>query len=233
MSSRTSLAVLLAACLLAPAATVMARRHPVAADWVPAPTANPRLRFRGERAIFTHGNLTIQVERLDGRRRKLFLKSAGLETPDPFDPDVLGLDLFTFLLRVENLESQAVELRPQNFFLITRRPVSNSTPCDFSCLTSLARQAGFDSDSTRKFLSTMMDSSESIAPGGRLSKLLVYTRMPESFKDFVLDLDLISMGIRQTRFVIPYHVARISRKRRQAAAKNSGAPAPASAERRP
>jgi hypothetical protein len=82
--------------------------------------------------------------------------------------------------------------------------VSHSTPCDFHCLYAIGQRAGYDDRGVRKLVSACFDASESIPTGGKLSKLLVFNRMPDAFKDFTLDLDWVSVGSEQLRFILPY-----------------------------
>ena len=194
------------ALVLAAGPSVAARRHAPGAEWVPLDRGDPRLTVKGDRATFTARALTFEIELLDGPRRMLFLKSAGLGGHDPYDAAGLGFEALTFLVRLDNRSDETVVMRPQNFFLITRRPVSHNTPCDYSCLVAISERAGFDRAGEKQVLASALDASETIRAGGRLSKLLVFTDIPDAFRGFVLDLDMISVGSEQVRFVLPYAV---------------------------
>ncbi len=197
-------AALLALSLALPG-PALAARHPAAGAWVPDPKdAQEGLSIRGERVSYRGDALQVEIELLDARRRRLFLASAGLPDTDPFHEDVIGWRVFTFLVRLENTGDAPLQIRPQSFFFITRRPVSQSTPCDFLCLRAAAEKSGLDRAAADRLVRASLDTSESILPGERLSKLLVYTRMPDAFKEFVLDLDGLSLAGERLRMTVPY-----------------------------
>ena len=201
---RNALVLVLASGLFFPS---MGARHPADSHWVPVDKhAEGPLTIEAERAIFRGPEMHLQVELLDAPRRALFLKSAGIETADPFHKDLLGWRVFTFLVRLQNTSDQPLLLQPPSFFFITKRPVSYTTPCDLDCILTAADRAGLDRNGTRKLQQAVLDPSETIRPGGRLSKLLVYVHIPEEFKQFVLDMDGISVGSEQLRFIVPYNV---------------------------
>ena len=193
---------------LASAAPALAAKHPATANWMPyADQKNAEGQALDEdRVTFRNENVDIRIELLNEEKRGLFLKSAGIETGDPFSTENIGWRTFTFLVRVTNLGDQPVQLRPQSFFFITKGPVSNSTPCDFTCLIAAGERARLTKDEGKRLLRAVMDTSETLNAGGKISKLLVYTRMPEAFKKFLLDLDGFSVAGEIFRVAIPYAV---------------------------
>jgi hypothetical protein len=200
---RPTVAILLAA--LALAGLAVAARHPASGHWLPAVQGGDGgLQVRGERVVYRSDELRIEIELLDGPQRRIFLSSAGIPASDPFHEDTLGWRVFTFLLRLENSGATPIQIRPQSFYFITRRPVSQSSPCDFLCLRAAAEKAGLDRAAADRLVRAALDTSESIQPGERLSKLLIYTRLPDAFKDFVLDLDGMSVGGERLRLSVPY-----------------------------
>lgn len=176
--------------------------------WLPAPAhgrqADSRLSLAGDRAVFRDEGVLLEVELLDDERRALFLQSAGLEGGDPLVPKPWEVGFYTFLVRVENRGESALHLRPQNIFFITRRPLSQVTPCDFACLYSIADRAGYDTEHRERLLHAALADSVALEPGGRISKLLVFTRVPVKFKDFALEFGAIDGADRQHRFRLPY-----------------------------
>jgi hypothetical protein len=193
---------------LAAASASLAARHPVSAHWVPRsePKKGIELVLRGERVIFKGDELHLEVELLDDEHRALFLESAGITGADPFHSDVFGRPVFTFLIRLENLAEAEIGMRPLSFFLITKGPVSYTYPCDLECLQAASTRAGLESADTKKLLRAVLDQSQSLKPGERLSKLLVFHRAPEKFKEFRLDLDGFTLKAANLRFVVPYAV---------------------------
>ncbi len=194
-----------------------AAKHPTTADWQPLPGlgGDPRQRLEGERVTFRNQDALIQVELLDDARRRLFLESAGVRTGDPFASASVGWRLFTFLVRMENVGGEAIQVRPQSFFFITRKPVSHATPCDFTCLIAAAERGKLNQEESRLLLRATLDASETLIPGQKMSKLLVYTRMPDAFRDFILDLDGLSVGSEMLRVVVPYAVPKPEKKSRK------------------
>ena len=194
--------------VLVSAAPALAGKHPATANWQPyADQKGDRGRGLDEdRITFRNDNVEIRIELLNDEKRGLFLKSAGIETGDPFSTANIGWRTFTFLIRVTNLGDQEVQLRPQSFFFITKGPVSNSTPCDFTCLIAAGERAELSRDEGKRLLQAVMDTSSTLTAGGKISKLLVFTRMPDAFKKFVLDLDGFSVGGEVFRVAIPYAV---------------------------
>jgi len=199
------------------AAPALAGKHPAGANWQPyADRKGDAGQVRdGGRVRFSNENVEIIIELLDDEKRALFLKSAGIETGDPFSAANIGWRTFTFLVRVASLGDQEIQLRPQSFYFITKGPVSNSTPCDFTCLLAAGERADLSKDEGKRLLRAVMDTSETLAPGGKLSKLLVYTHMPDAFKKFVLDLDGFSVGGEVFRVAIPYAVPRPEKKAKE------------------
>ena len=198
--------VLLLALLSAPPA--LAGKHPTTANWQPyADQKDDKGRTLDEdRVTFRNNTVEVLIELLNEEKRGLFLRSAGIETGDPFSTANLGWRAFTFLIRVNNLGDQDLQLRPQSFFFITKSPMSNSTPCDFSCLIAAGERASLTVDEGKRLLRAVMDTSETLAAGGKLSKLLVFTLIPDAFQKFVLDLDGFSVGGDVFRVAIPYGV---------------------------
>lgn len=185
-----------------------AKKHPATADW--QPYANSKEDVSNAvvdgRVTFQNPNALVQIELLDDANRELFLESAGITTGDPFSAQAIGWHTFSFLLRVTNTGESDIEIRPQSFFFITRKPVSNSTACDFTCLIAAGERVKLKKDESKRLLRAVMDTSETLAPGEKLSKLLVYNRMPSEFRDFVLDLDGFSVSGELFRIVVPYAV---------------------------
>ncbi|MFQ5671185.1 MAG: hypothetical protein ACE5HD_11810 [Acidobacteriota bacterium] len=192
------------------ASPTLAAHHPSAGRWIPDAAVGEAsgVSLRDQRAVFHDKRIRVEVELLDANRRTLFLQSAGIRDVDPFRSDLVGWRVFTFLLRLENIGEDAVEIRPQSMSFVTRRPVSISTPCDFACLQALAEHAGLDRGGAGQLVRAALDSSETLRPGQRLSKLLVFTRMPGAFKKFMLDLDAFSVAGQPVRFTLPYRIER-------------------------
>lgn len=190
------------------AAPALAGKHPASANWQPyADQKDDKGRSLDEdRVTFRNGDVEIRIELLDQEKRALFLKSAGIESGDPFSTASIGWRTFTFLVRITNHGDMPVQLRPQSFFFITRGPVSNSTPCDYTCLIAAGEKVHLTRDEGKRLLRATMDTSETLTAGGKISKLLVFTRMPDAFKKFVLDLDGFSVGGEVFRLAIPYAV---------------------------
>jgi len=202
---------------LASAGPALAGKHPATADWQPFADQKPGTSQArdGQRVRFKNENVELLVELLDDEKRGLFLESAGIDSGDPFSAATMGWRTFTFLVRVTSLNDQEVQLRPQSFFFITKGPVSNSTPCDYTCLVAAGERAGLTKDEGKRLLRAVMDTSETLAPGAKLSKLLVYTRMPDAFKKFMLDLDGFSVGGEVFRVPIPYGVPKPEKRPRK------------------
>jgi hypothetical protein len=185
-----------------------AKKHPSTANWQPYANADEDVAKAVEegRVNFNNDNALVQIELLDDAHRVLFLESAGITTADPFHASIISWRTFTFLLRVTNTADADIEIRPQSFFFITRKPVSNSTSCDFTCLIAASDRAKLTKDESKRVMRAVVDTSETLGPGEKLSKLLVYSRMPPEFGDFVLDLDGFSVQGELFRIVVPYDV---------------------------
>ena len=198
--------LLMALVLMAPVEA--AKKHPSTADWQPYANHEGETTdaVDGSRVTYSNENVVIQIELLDDAHRRMFLESAGITTGDPFSAQSIGWRTFTFLLRVTNISEDDLEFRPQSFFFITRKPLSNSTSCDFTCLIAAGERAKLKRDESKRLLRAVMDTSETLGAGEKLSKLLVYTRMPDEFRDFVLDLDGFSVEGEIFRIVVPYAV---------------------------
>jgi hypothetical protein len=198
--------LLMALALMSPVAA--AKKHPSTADWQPYANHKGEITdaVDGNRVTYRNENVTIQIELLDDAHRRMFLESAGITTGDPFSAQSIGWRTFTFLIRVTNTSEKDLEFRPQSFFFITRKPLSNSTSCDFTCLIAAGDRAKLKKDESKRLLRAVMDSSETLAAGEKLSKLLVYSRMPDEFRDFVLDLDGFSVEGEIFRIIVPYAV---------------------------
>jgi hypothetical protein len=198
--------LLMALVMMSPA--MAAKKHPSTADWQPYANVKGDVTNAVDegRVTYSNPNALVQIELLDDASRILFLESAGITTGDPFSARAIGWRTFTFLLRVTNTGEDDIELRPQNFFFITRKPVSNSTACDFTCLIAAGERVKLKKDESKRLLRAVMDTSETLAPGEKLSKLLVYNRMPNEFHEFVLDLDGFSVEGELFRIVVPYAV---------------------------
>ncbi|TDI35078.1 MAG: hypothetical protein E2P00_00540 [Acidobacteria bacterium] len=205
MKNGPAIVLFLALVSIAPA---LAGRHPATANWQPYADqkGDTGQALDKERVTFRNDNVEIRIELLDDEKRKIFLQSAGIETADPFSTRNIGWRTFTFLIRITNLGDQEVQFRPQSFFFITKGPLSNSTPCDFTCLIAAGERAKLTGDEGRRLLRAVMDTGETVTGGGKISKLLVFTRMPDAFKKFVLDLDGFSVEGEVFRVAIPYAV---------------------------
>jgi len=200
--------------MMAASPLMAARKHPATANWQPYANHKGDISdaLDGSRVTFSNNNVTVEIELLDDTHRQAFFKSAGITTGDPFQAETIGWRTFTFLVRAQNKGPDDIELRPQSFFFITRKPVSNSTPCDFTCLIAAGERAGLSKDEGKRLLRAVMDTSETLKAGDRLSKLLVYTRMPDEFAEFVLDLDGFSVEGEVFRIVVPYGVPKPDKK---------------------
>ena len=187
----------------------LARKRPAwELRWLPAPQMqkkpDPSLKIRGERATFRQRGIVVQVELLDERRRGLFLSSAGISSADPFATPTLGQHAWTFLLRLENTADEPLTFRPPAVSLYTKRPLSVTSPCDYLCLIDVAERAALGEDEQKKLLETVIDTAETLRSGNRVSKLLVFVGVPDSFKQFVLDVDGLVIGQNTLHFVLPY-----------------------------
>ena len=215
MLRMTATALLMAGLM---ATSAMAAKYPGTADWQPLAGlgGDPRLSQEGQRISFRNQDARIQVELLDDPQRQAFLASADITSGDPFGASAADRRLFTFLVRIENLGTDPIQLRPQSFFMITRKPVSHATPCDFTCLLAAADRGGLNKDEAKRLMRATLDTSETLIPGQKMSKLLVFTRMPDEFKDFILDLDGLSVGSETLRVVMPYAVPKPEKSSRKA-----------------
>jgi hypothetical protein len=183
---------------------VLAARYPASGRWLPRSSEEQPLTLKGERVIFKTDEMRLEIELLDDARRTLFLNSAGIGETDPFSEAVFGWRVFTFLVRVDNTGGEEVQLRPPACTFITKRPLGYRSPCDFLCLRAAADRAGLDSETTKSFLRAILDTAVSLNPGEKISKLLVFSDVPDEFKEFTLDLDGFSNADKAIRFVIPY-----------------------------
>ena len=176
--------------------------------WVPDPPAgkkaDPRLKVEGDRATFREEGLTLGVELLDAERRALFLDSAGVLGEDPFTTEPGERPFVTFLVRLENGTSEPLRMRPESVLFVTKRPIDMAFPCDETCLWMLVERIGYNREQRDHLLRATFSTPLEIAPGGRVSKLLVYNRVPERYRVFSLDFGAIDQIERQFRFVLPY-----------------------------
>ncbi|MFQ5718170.1 MAG: hypothetical protein ACE5IK_01340 [Acidobacteriota bacterium] len=201
--------LILALCLglLSPAALA---RKPAAGErhWVPVPALgkkhDPRLQMHGTRASFRQAGVRVDVELLDARRRGLFLASAQVAGADPFSPSILGQHAWTFLLRLENGSEQPLAFRPPTVSLFTKKPLSVNSPCDYLCLVQASERAGLGEASKKALLRAAYDSAETIGPGERVSKILVFVGAPPRFKQMILQLVGFNIGREALRFSLPF-----------------------------
>ena len=176
--------------------------------WVPEPTegrkADKRLQVEGDRATFREEGLVLVVELLDAERRGLFLDSAGVLGDDPFATEPGQSPFMTFLVRIENGTKEPVRMRPESVRFVTKRPIDQAFPCDETCLWMLVERAGYSKEQRDHLLRATLSTPLEIVPGGRISKLLVYNRLPDRYRVFSLDFSGIDQIERQFRFVLPY-----------------------------
>jgi hypothetical protein len=182
----------------------LAARHPASGTWLPATSEKMPLNLQGERVIFKTDEMRLEVELLDDARRTIFLTSAGVGETDPFAESVFGWRVFTFLIRVENTGGEELQLRPPACTFITKRPTGHRSPCDFLCLRATSDRAGLDSATTKSFMRAILDTAVTVNPGEKLSKLLVFSDVPDEFQEFILDLDGFSNSDKAIRFIVPY-----------------------------
>ena len=180
--------------------------------WVPEPPAgkkaDPRLKVEGDRATFREEGLVLEIELLDAEHRALFLASAGVPGEDPFTTEPGERPFVTFLVRLENGTKETVRMRPESVLFVSKRPIDMAFPCDETCLWMLVERAGYSREQRDHLLRATLSTPLELASGGRISKLLVYNRVPERYRMFTLDFGAIDQIEKAFRFSLPYGLSK-------------------------
>jgi len=151
--------------------------------------------------------LTVAVAHLDPEARAAFARSLDPASPDPFRVPPGRPEFYTtFLVEFENQSGREVIFQPGNVALMTERGEQQS-PVDITDLYRAAalRESEDPEAAMRRVAPLIFDSSVTIQPGRRLSRLLVFGPLPPKWKEIRLLFSFLHIGSETDTVSLAFH----------------------------
>jgi hypothetical protein len=156
---------------------------------------------------FTIQGLTVEVSPLDRARRIEFIEKLKPGATDPFTSAAGRLPRFmTFRVSFANTSGSNVTFQAGNVILLPDRGEQRH-PIDITDLYMQASRAGVDDPqrAVNRIAPLIFDSSTTIRNGHTVERLLVFSQLPEKWRELVLHFSFVQIGAETHTFSFTYH----------------------------